>query len=149
MHGMVKSFLDAQKERENKERQELLIELGFFEKEYSPNNVYCEAYPFAEWNAEQKCQNFYKKVAIEMSEEEFQDVMKYFKQVKPTPKNGVASLLTAIAVITFVLGGISGLVLAQQSIGLLLMTWYATFVGGVLLIGFSQVIKLLHEILKK
>ena len=81
MHGMVKSFLDAQKERENKERQELLIELGFFEKEYSPNNVYCEAYPFAEWNAEQKCQNFYKKVAIEMSEEEFLPYRQHFYPV--------------------------------------------------------------------
>ena len=68
--------------------------------------------------------------------------------------NSVASLLKIIAIITYICGFICGIILGKDGwgdfyFGLALIYWVAGFVCGSMFLGFSEIIRLLHEISQK
>ena len=71
---------------------------------------------------------------------------------KVTPgKNPVAQILKVCAVVIYVFAAVSGLIEAINygGISVLLRDWVIGFMAGTLLLGFSEVIRLLHEINQK
>ena len=135
MNEKVKEFLEAQKNDERaryeKEKQETQIRL-----------VQCD-----------------KENPIEFSDEEYQEIEKYASA--SDPENTVALVLKVLAWIIFIVGFFAGVSLAnievtegyyythtetQFSFSVALTYWSSAFVIGMLFIGFSEVIKLLHEI---
>lgn len=71
----------------------------------------------------------------------------------PPEKNVVAQMLKVCAVVLYVFAGITGFFDASNSGGMymyvLLRDWVIGFLAGTLLLGFSEIIRLLHEINQK
>lgn len=77
---------------------------------------------------------------------------------KSPQKNTMSSVLTVIAWITFIGGFISGIVLARDSYShtdavfsftVALTYWAVSFISGIFILGFAEIIKLLNDIKNK
>lgn len=156
MNQTVKAFLDAEQEKVRRRRQETLTELGLFEKEYAPNNVSSEDYPFWDWDANGS-PVYYRKIPVEVTEEEYQQIMKYVRTDNGSGTNGVAKALDITAWIIFIGGFLLGLIMAVETSGydtefsfaVALACWGTAFLSGLLLLGLSEIIKLLDAIKRK
>lgn len=170
MHEKLKSFLDAQKEAEVKayeaRKHETLVDLGLYEREYSPSGKYSEEYPFCEWDVDRHASIYFKKVPIEITDEEYQEVKKYAKteDKENGAKNPVAVALTIIAWIIFIGGFISGIALgwvevemgrefvrtySEFSFESAFVYWCTSLISGTVFLGFAEIIKLLTAIKRK
>lgn len=71
-------------------------------------------------------------------------------KVKPG-KNPVAQILKVCAVVIYVFAAVSGLIetINYDGISFLLRGWVIGFMAGTLLLGLSEIIRLLHEINQK
>lgn len=168
MNEKLKRFLDIKKEEERKkyedEKEKILIELGLYEKVYSPDNSYNEEYYFSEWDSANSISKYYKKVPVEITNEEYLEVKKYSKKEEATVNNPVYIALTAIAWIIFIGGFISGIALGtvevergyhytytdtEFSLAIAIAYWGISFISGTMFLGFAEIIKLLDAIKKK
>ena len=165
MNEKVKEFLDAKKKAEQKkyaeEKQKTLIALGLFEKVYSPNNTYSAEFPVYEYDSVSGKNKWYKKVPIEITDEEYQEVKKYAKKEESSKTNPIASILTALAWIVFIGGFIAGLVFgtvevessyyseAEFSLAAAFVYWCDAFIYGTIFLVFAEIIKLLEAIKNK
>ena len=50
-----------------------------YEKVYSPENEYSAEYPFSEWDSVSSTTKYFKKLAYEITDEEYEEVKKYLK----------------------------------------------------------------------
>jgi hypothetical protein len=112
MHPKLEKYLGKYEkimsDNEKAKRDKLLIEEGLYEKEYEPEGTHDEnAYPMCEYGKDGKTR-YYKKVAIEVTDEEFERVKVCKKQrtgynnlVKGNGDSGDAGV--AITVLAFVL----------------------------------------------
>ena len=64
-------------------------------------------------------------------------------------KNGVAEAVKAIAILVYIAGALMGVVLADYAPAGLLIGLLTGFFSGTMLLGFSEIIRLLHEINQK
>ena len=168
MNEKVKLFLDAKKEAEQKkyeeEKQKTLIDLGLFEKVYSEREFYSDEFPFLEPASENSIGGWYKKEAIAISDEEYQEVKKYSKKENTSKTNTIATALTAIAWIVFIGGFFSGLALGnvevvkgsyypytdtEFSFAVAFTYWCDALISGTMFLGFAEIIKLLNDIKNK
>ena len=165
MNEKLKAFLDTKKAAETKkyeeEKQKTLIDLGLFEKVYSPGNKYSEEFCFSDWDSDTQQSKYYKKVPIEITEEEYQEVKKHLKKEDATENNPIAKALTIIAWVIFIAGFIAGIVFgnvevegyyrsySEFSFALAFIYWCVSFISGMMFLGFAEIIKLLDAIKKK
>ena len=168
MNEKLKEFLVAKKEAEKKkneeEKQKTLIDLGLYEKIYSPNNSYSEEFDSFEWDSASETNKYYKKVAIEISDEEYQEVKDYSKNEETFEVNPVAKALMGIAWMIFICGLIAGIAFAnvevvkgtyyqytdtEFSFAIAFTYWCVAFISGTIFLGFAEIIKLLDAIKKK
>ncbi len=171
MNTMVKEFLDKKKREINKSNYEkkskLLISLGLYEKAYSPQNTSSAEYPFYERDKVDKKDKFYKKVPIDVTDEEFEEIKKVCKTDTTSSGNSantVATVLIFFAVLIFIGGFITGSVLGNTevtkgtyytytktefSFAIALTYWSISLISGMLLIAFAEIIKLLTAIKNK
>lgn len=162
MNEKVKEFLDAKKEAEKKkyeeDKQKTLIELGLFEKVYSPNNEYSEEFCFSEWDSSNLTSKYYKKVPIEITDEEYQEVKKYSKKfIDVSANNPISAILKVIAVIVYIVGFIAGIIIGASissitmefSWGGAFAYWAVSFFSGTTILGFAEIIQLLTDIKNK
>ena len=158
MNEKLKEFLDAKKDAEKKkyqeEKQKTLIELGLFEKVYSPDNNYSDEFSSSEWDSANSTSKYYKKVPIEITDEEYQEVKKYSKgDVLVQNNNPIATTLRVIAVLVYIVGFISGIAIgdavAEYSWGTAFIYWFVSFFSGTTILGFAEIIQLLDDIKKK
>ena len=168
MNEKLKEFLDAKKEAEQKkyeeEKQKTLIELGLFEKVYSPDNNYSEEFSSCEWDSANSTNKYYKKVTVEITDEEYQEVKKYSKKEETTENNPIATALTVIAWIVFIGGFIAGIALGtvevergyyytytdtEFSFAIAFGYWCVSLISGTMFLGFAEIIKLLNDIKRK
>jgi len=65
--------------------------------------------------------------------------------------NQIASVLKAIAWITFLLGFIAGIIIAiyAETIVAGLLYWFAAFISGIIFLGFAEIIDLLQRLVDK
>ncbi len=166
MNEKLKRFLDIKKEEERKkyedEKERILIELGLYEKVYSPDNSYNEEYYFSEWDSANSINRYYKKVPVEITDEEYFELKKYSKKEEPPINNPIFTALTAIAWIIFIGGFIAGIALGmveveighyytdtEFSFAIALVYWGISLISGTMVLGFAEIIKLLDAIKKK
>ena len=165
MHELLqKYFLNKEKEQkqnEEKEKRALLLSQGLFEKVYSEGSVPTTEYPHLDY----KNNKYYKKVPIEISDDEYEYLKKINKQedkkIIVKPENKIATALTIIAAIVFIGGFIMGIVFGnvevtkgtyyqytetEFSFGIALSYWAISLVSGIFILGFAEIIKLLEYI---
>lgn len=165
MNKIVQEFIDKKKaeieNNKNKEKRKLLMDLGICEKEYSQSSAWSEEYPDYEYDQETKEGRYFKKVPINVTDEEYEEILKYCKQSDNTTpvnkENKVAKVLTGIAYAIFIIGAILGFAMGYTKnipedtyyFSFAVAWWCVSFIGGMLMLGFAEIIKLLHSIKNK
>lgn len=162
MNEKLKEFLDAKKDAEKKayeeEKNKTLIELGLFEKVYLEKDEYKKEEHkdllFSEYDSETSKTKWYKKEAISISDEEYEELKKYTQFQNTEVKiNPISTLLRVIGIIVYISGLIAGLVLGFDVWGnptaTMFACWIATFVVGTGYLGFAEIVQLLDEIKRK
>ena len=129
-----------------------MLDLGLYDKEYAPNdNEYTnEEYP----NYDENTGRWFKANAVDVTEEEFELIVKACEKkdiTVETGSNGVAGMLKSIAITTYILGLIAGLIVgfSSESVTPLIAIWGSAFISGTIFLGFGEIIRLLHEINNK
>lgn len=147
--------------QEKAERDERLINAGLCKIVYIDNNASDESVYINDSEAEYdpKSGRYYKKVPVELTDEEYEEFSKvYDDQPCEEANNNVATVLKVIAWIIYIGGFIAGIVLGNVgntsyhsdfSFPLAFGCWGAVFVSGTLVLGFAEIIKLLTEIRNK
>lgn len=164
---MVQEFIDKKKaeieNNKNKEKRKLLMDLGICEKEYSQSSAWSEEYPDYEYDQETKEGRYFKKIPINVTDEEYEEILKYCKQSDNTTpvnkENKVAKVLTGIAYAIFIIGAILGFAMGYTknipedtyyfSFAVAVAWWCVSFIGGMFMLGFAEIIKLLTAIKNK
>lgn len=133
----AKKSADAtQKAEENKKRQ--LIDAGLFTMVFDPEekDVKSDEYPFLHYDTNTKKCVAYKKVAIELSDEEYQEFLKYYKPSKKMRENKTKqgnnfgeSMLYGLGLLLIVISAIGGWFLFY----VLDMFAVVVMVGGIIL----------------
>ncbi|HAU84314.1 MAG TPA: hypothetical protein DCW90_02020, partial [Lachnospiraceae bacterium] len=79
MNEKLERYIKKKQAQEAERRKSLLIEAGLFDKEYAPDNdPNNPSYPEFEYDETTGKQKRYRAVAIELSDEEFAEFMKYY-----------------------------------------------------------------------
>ena len=118
-----------------------------FEKEYSADNEYSEEYPEVEWMSDNS-KRFYKKIPIEISDEEYAELLKY-KSHEIKKHNLMAVIFKVLAWIIVVGGFVGGIVASNETKHSFVtaMIWWASSSGSALFFfGFAEIIQLLNDI---
>lgn len=167
MNKIVQEFIDKKKaeieNNKNKEKRKLLMDLGICEKEYSQSSAWSEEYPDYEYDQETKEGRYFKKIPINVTDEEYEKILKYCKQSDNTTpvnkENKVAKVLTGIAYAIFIIGAILGFAMGYTknipedtyyfSFAVAVAWWCVSFIGGMFMLGFAEIIKLLNAIKNK
>lgn len=166
MNQRVQEFINQQKiqleNNKNMEKAKVLNDLGLYDKEYSENPAWSEEYPDYEYDQVTQQGKYFRKIPISVTDEEYAEILKYSNidntQIESddvkTNSNTIATIFSVIAVFIFILGLFLGIVLGDAigykfSIGVALICWGSGFVGGMLMLGFAEIIKLLTAIKNK
>lgn len=166
MNQKVQNFINQQKiqleNNKNMEKAKVLNDLGLYDKEYSENPAWSEEYPDYEYDQVTQQGKYFRKIPISVTDEEYAEILKYSNidntQIESddvkTNSNTIATIFSVIAVFIFILGLFLGIVLGDAigykfSIGVALICWGSGFVGGMLMLGFAEIIKLLTAIKDK
>ena len=147
MHEMVESFLTQKQAEETVRKNKHLIDLGLYEKVYSNSTTYSDEFPYPEEDEKGAIINYYKKVAIDITDEEYAEIKKHSFAYSPH-KNLVALALTVIAWIIYVAGFIGGFIIAENAAAALTY-WFGALISGTTFLGFAEIIKLLNDIKNK
>ena len=111
-------------------------------------------YPFEEYDATSGSMKHYKKVPMNVTTDEFEQIKKY-STIDETPKNAISITLTVIAYIIFISGFIYGIYIGSEyyvdefSFSLAFISWIITLISGMTFLGFAEIIKLLEAIKNK
>lgn len=166
MNQRLQEFINQQKiqleNNKNMEKAKVLNDLGLYDKEYSENPAWSEEYPDYEYDQVTQQGKYFRKIPISVTDEEYAEILKYSNidntQIESddvkTNSNTIATIFSVIAVFIFILGLFLGIVLGDAigykfSIGVALICWGSGFVGGMLMLGFAEIIKLLTAIKNK
>ena len=154
MNEILKEFLDTKKAEEKKkyeeEKQKTLIELGIYEKEYSPDNSsHNGKFPHFEWDNTTQTAKYYKIIPIKITDEEYEDVKKYIVlSNNQNSNNSIANILKILAVIIYIVGFIFPFCL-EAEFPIMLIYWLSFFILGTIYLGFAEIIQLLTDIKNK
>lgn len=169
MNEKLKEFLETKRnielDKEKEEKRKNLIELGLYDKVYSPDNSYSEEFCLSEWNSDESKNKYYKIETVEITDEEYQEVKKYLKKEENKEKNSIATLLVFFAWVLFIGGLIAGVKFGEIevvktgyyatytekefSFSVAVAYWGVALVSGLMFIGLAEIIKLLHDIKNK
>lgn len=168
MNEKVRAFLETKKSEEKikleEEKREKLVALGLCDKVYSPNNTYNEEYPLSEWDEGSSKYKYFKVIPVEITDEEYEEVKKYTSTSDNSKANVIATILMVIAWLIFIGGFFAGITLGNVevmtdssyaetdtvfSFAIAISYWAVSLIGGTVLLGFSEIIKLLDAIKKK
>lgn len=142
----------AQKRLEEKQaRDALLVSQGLYEKVYAPNDEWSEEYQENELDSERQTIRYFKKVAIEVTDEEYEQIKKYAFASNSLPEtNDIASVLTVIGLIVYLIGVIGFFVMLDADVVFSAFIILASAaISGTMLLGFAEIIKLLQSIKNK
>ena len=176
MKEKVQEFLAAKKAEEERkfeeDKKKTLIELGLYEKVYSPEDKWSEEFNTYEWDVNASEAKYYKKVPLEITGEEYEEVRKYakkenresIKEYMTGETNVIAKILTVIAWVVFIAGFIAGIAIGtveiergiyytytdtEFSFAIAFTYWCISLISGMMFLGFAEIIKLLDAIKKK
>ena len=142
---------EADQLKKDKKKEDLLLELDLYDKVYAPDNDCSDEYPYCDWDDENGVNLYYKKVPIEVTDEEFEalkDCAENYDEIEV--RNPVATTLTVIAWIIYICGFIACVILCNDDFvadGLYLLA--GSFISGTVFLAIAEIIKLLFKINKK
>lgn len=119
---------------------------------------YNDEFPSFEWDIASSKGKYYKKVPIEITDEEYQEIKKYSKDdFLAQNNNPIAFTLKVIAILVYIVGFIGGIVMGNAvaeyswdfSWGSAFIFWFVSFFSGTTILGFAEIIQLLHDIKNK
>ncbi len=167
MYNSVDEYLKQKRTEEFTEeyikKAKLLINEGLYHVVYSPDNVKSSEYPFEQYDITSGSMRYYKKIPMNVTNEEFEQIKKY-STIDETPKNIISIILTVIAYIVFIIGLVLGiymgvenaydydyLPLATEYFSFLIafIYWGSALISGMTFLGFAEIIKLLEAIKNK
>ncbi len=127
-------------------KESLLIQEGLYEEVYSDSR---EEPGYPEYNC--KLDKYYKKVPLECSDEEFQEILKYaVANQKSVARSAIAIMFKSIAVAVYVIGFMAGIGAYIEDFPIpMFKTWLTAFLAGTACLGFGEIINLLYKISKK
>ena len=148
MHPLVQDYLN----KKQPEKGRLLLKLGLYEKEYVDDDGFTFGLDY-----DSEAGKYFKKVPIQISDEEYCQILKYEEQEKQQrnslyfeESNKISIIFKVIAWIVFVGGFIAGIVLGRDMYDdvsvLMLVYWVAAFVAGMTYYGIAEIIQLLTDI---
>ncbi|MGN0788867.1 MAG: hypothetical protein ACI4MY_02930 [Christensenellales bacterium] len=150
----AKKSADAtQKAEENKKRQ--LIDAGLFTMVFDPEekDVKSDEYPFLHYDTATKKCIAYKKVAIELSDEEYQEFLKYYKPSKKMSENKTKqgnnfreSMLYGLGLLLIVISAIGGWFLFYVIDMFAVVVMVGGIILGIVMMIMSSVIDELRQI---
>lgn len=169
MNQRVQEFINQQKIQDeynkNMEKAKVLTDLGLYDKEYSENPAWSEKYPEYEYDQVTQQGKYFRKIPISVTDEEYAEILKYASQNNISSinendnKNKIASMFTGIAYAIFIVGAIFGFVMGYTkdilddtysfSFAIAIAWWCVSFIGGMFMLGFAEIIKLLNAIKNK
>ena len=158
MNESLQEYLNKKAEEKRakyeSERDANLIAAGLFEKRFSPTGKAEDPeYPFSQWNKTENRMMYYKKVAIVITDEEYEEFLKAgpvkTAVVEEESKNAVASTLFGIAVTIYILMGLVGLIAMIANFVMGLGVMFGGFISGSVFLGFAEIIKQLHKLNNK
>ena len=166
MNQRVQEFINQQKIQAgynmNMEKAKVLNDLGLYDKEYSENPAWSEKYPEYEYDQVTQQGKYFRKIPISVTDEEYAEILKYSNIAisqdenndTKSGNNSIATVFTVIAVIIFIAGFFVGLFLGEEigykfSIGVASICWGSSFLSGMFMLGFAEIIKLLNAIKNK
>ncbi len=153
MNETVKNYLETKKKKCEEKKAKKLVELGICEKIYSPDGEYSSEY----YLYDEKEKKHYKKIPIEVTDEEYDEILKYSENADKKEYNIVARILKGIAwfffvggfIVGFTLGVALGEQLNYNPYIAMFTIWGIYFVFGMMFIGFAEIIQLLQDIKNK
>lgn len=153
----INQKLEENHQKKLEARNRFLISQGLYEKEYSPNGNYTSEHTESEWCDETHSNKYYRTIPIEVTDEEFEEIEKAYKlsqssnTLHASATNPVAKALQIIAVFTYIIGIILGGIEVNKTEDISggLFYWTTYFVVGTMILGFSEIIKLLNDIKNK
>lgn len=161
MHELLKEYISKKeaesKQKFEKEKQEYLILRGLYEKVYSENDTSNSEYPYVDFDDETHKNKYFKKVPIDITDSEYHYLIELDK---PKKTNTIASILTFIAWLIFIIGFLAGVILGNVEVGtyyshtefsfaVALIYWAVSFISGISILAFAEIIKLLNDIKNK
>ncbi len=165
MHELVSQYLEKkkaeEKERVQNEKAKKLIELGIYEKEFpaDPDNYDYNEYDCYFYDEQTGFTKRYKRIPIEVSDEEYQEILKYSddKPLIPDNSNIIATILKVFAWIVFIGGFILGCVCGNVEVGyyysrtefsiaIAMVYWGVSFAAGFSMLAFAEILDLLQKI---
>ena len=150
----------AKTEKEQRYKNDVLQQAGLFDREYCKDNEPTDDYPL--YDSEKDA--YYRSVPCQITAEEWEAVKAAYEEERAlldtqrtakesSGKNGVAGALKAIAVIIYICALTAGIVVAATAgsigVGIMFAAWFGGFIFGTMMLGFSEVIRLLDSINKK
>ena len=155
MHELVNQYIEKKKAEKRaafeKTKTKTLIDLGLYEKEFPADPVKFDYNEYDSGFYDETAQTYkhFKKVPIEISDEEYEELLKYTYIEEQAENNTVSKALQYIAVSIYVVGTIAGFIYVEYAFVMTILVWLAAFVSGTIMLGFSEIVKLLHEIKNK
>lgn len=149
MNAKLEAYLKEKWAEEREERELLLIKLGLYEKVYAPDNEPSDEY--YDFEGEGETRRCFKRVPIEVTPEEYAELLKYNPKPLPEKKNHPASFMTVLAWINYILGFLIGLGLFFGEGGFVagFTIWLYAFIAGSVMLALSEMIKLLSRVNNK
>lgn len=169
MNKKAQEYIDSKRkelsEIKSSERESFLIGQELYDKVYAPdqNNVDRTEYPYYDRNEEDGTHLYYKAVAINLTDKEYEEVYAAYKAVEDElededdeeeendSKNNMSVFMIVASVIIYIAGFVGGIIAGNNfdrygfTLWLAIAIWVPTFVYGSLLLGVSEIIKLLHR----
>lgn len=154
MHEKVRDFIESKRviaeETRKRAKNRHLINLGLYEREYIEGGFSNE---YTEYDADTG--KYYKKIAIQVSDEDYEELCSLADVEKEDIKNPIAQTLTIFGWVVIIGGFIGGITLGAVSSpgyendfmwSVALALWVRAFVVGIISLGFAEIIKLLHKL---
>lgn len=159
MNLKAQEYIDKKLEdinkKKNNEMEKFLIREGLYEKVYPEENKYSFEYSYTETDPVTQETKYYKKVAIEVTDEEYAEIKRAYemaKEEKPKQEeDSISVLLKVVGVILYIAGAFAGLIVGSENESFMigLLYFIVAFVSGTSFLGFARIIELLTEINNK
>jgi len=165
MNVKIREFIDEKIAEENKKheaaKKRTLLDLGLYEKIYSPDNKYSEEFSESELD-NTNTYKYFKKEPLEISDEDYQELRKHVVKEEAKRSTFLPLILKSIAWLIFIVGFIEGILSGnvvvdpydiidgtQFSFSIALTYWSVSLISGTLIFAIGEVIKLLEDIKNK
>lgn len=150
MNDKVEEYLNKKRKEYEDARAKKLIDLGIYEKEYSPSSEGTSSeYPYSEYNENTYTWRYYKKIPCSVTDEEYEEIMKYSNTsvAKVDDISNADGVFKGVAIIIWILGFIGGAITIDEFSWISAFSvWTGTFIFGLQIFGMGKIIELLSDI---